>query len=503
VRKAIGLLLVGLAAAGGLSCGGGSAPAAIPAEKHPPVVMIVFDEFSTTSLVDRNHRIDPVRYPSFAGLAKDGTWFPNSTASLDETGRAVSSLFTGRNITKHAKPTFRVNRNNLFTLMARRYRLNVSEEVSNLCPRRLCPSSRPQTKRSVLHKLAGGRGQRFDRWVRSIRRGSKPTFYFKHALLPHAPWRYLPSGRQFRDGKTQRLYSWNLLHFTRWLVDQSYQRHLLQVGYTDRLLGRALARLRATGLYDRALIVVTADNGEGFGRLGNGHEISRRNAGDIALTPLLIKLPGQRSGRIVRRHVRTMDLVPTIARLAGVRIPWHVDGRSVFGPAARRIPSTTVLYKRSGQRVRLSLGSLTRRANSSLRLKLRLFGSGKEPPGLFGIGPRPSLHGTPVSRLTALPPGRTRAALDAASRYARVRRSSGSVPVRVMGKLTGRGSRRRADIAVAVNGTIAATAPTFAPKRGATQLFSVLVPESSLRDGRNGVKLYAIVGGTRLRPLTP
>jgi hypothetical protein len=40
--------------------------------------------------------------------------------------------------------------------------------------------------------------------------------------------------------------------------------------------------------------------------------------------------------------------------------------------------------------------------------------AGNEPPGLFGIGPRRSLHGIPVSHLTVLAPGRTRAAIDAA-----------------------------------------------------------------------------------------
>ena len=208
MRKAALLLALGASALGAFSCSDGGAPASAP--RHPPVVMIVFDEFSTTSLLDRNHRIDPVRYPSFARLAKDGTWFPNATASLDETGRAMRALLTGRNTWRFAKPTYEANPRNLFTLMARRYRLNVSEEVTSLCPKRLCPSSRPQTRRSVLHKLATGRPERVGRWLRGVRRSSRPTFYFKHVLLPHAPWRYLPSGRRFSDGPSQRRYSWNL-----------------------------------------------------------------------------------------------------------------------------------------------------------------------------------------------------------------------------------------------------------------------------------------------------
>jgi hypothetical protein len=477
---------------------GGSSPS------HPPVVMLVFDEFSTTSLLDDRGHIDSVRYPHFAALAREATWFPWATASLDETGRALRSLLTGRTTWRFAKPTYAKNPRNLFTLFGRRYRMNVSEEVSSLCPRRLCPQSRKQSRRSILHKLVVGRPERLQRWLRSVRPRSRPTFHFKHILFPHAPWQYLPSGRHYVDGPTQGRFSWHFQHFNRWLVNQYYQRHLLQVGFTDRLLGSALDRLRATGLYDSSLIVVTADNGEGFGRLGNGHVIRRVNAGDIALTPLFIKLPSQRQGRIVRRHVRMIDVVPTMARVARLRLRWRVEGRSVFGPASRRIPGSTLLVKRSGRRIRLSLRALRRRAAGALRLKLRLFGSGGT--SLNRVGPYRFMHGTPVRRWRALAPGGTRAVVDLADGYMRVRLASGFVPVKVMGRLTGRGSRKRTDIAIAINDTIAATAPTVAPRRHGTRFFSALVPESALREGRNEVEIFAIVrggGAPQLRPLTP
>lgn len=476
------------------------------AASHPPVVMLVFDEFSTTSLLDDRGGVDAVRYPNFAALAREGTWFPYATASLDETGRAMRSLFTGRTTFRFAKPTYAENPRNLFTLLGRRYRLDASEEVTSMCPKRLCPHVRDQTQRSVLHKLATGRPERFNRWLRSVRAQSRPTFYFKHILLPHAPWRYLPSGRHYVDGPTQKRFSWHLQHFNRWLVNQYYQRHLLQVGFTDRLLGKALGRLRATGLYDRSLVVVTADNGEGFGRRGNGHEIGRENAGDIALTPLFIKLPHQTQGLIVRRHVRTIDVLPTIASVAHVGPGRRVQGRSIFGPASRRIPSSTLLVERSGHRVHLSLGTLRRRGAAALRLKVRLFGSGNAPPGLYGVGPYPFMHGTPVSGWPALAPGGTRAALDLPGQYARVHLGSGLLPVKVMGRLTRSGSHTPTDIAIAINDRIAATAPTVAPRRGGTQFFSALVPEGALHEGRNKMKIFAIVrgaGAPGLRPLTP
>jgi hypothetical protein len=467
--------------------------------KHPPVVMLVFDEFSTTSLVDAGGHIDAARYPNFARLAREGTWFPYATASLDETGRAMRSLLTGRNTWKFAHPTYAATPRNLFTLLGRRYRMHVSEEVSSMCPRRLCPGTIPSSKQLVLHRLATGRPERFERWLRGVRPSSRPTLYLKHLLLPHGPWRYLPDGRRFEDTASRKLLSWNLQHFNPWLVQRSYQRHLLQLGFTDRLLGQALDKLRRTGLYDRALVVVTADNGEGFGRLGNGHEISRTNAGDIGLTPLFVKLPYQRAGRTEPRHVRIMDVLPTIASVTHLRPSWRVDGRPLFGAGSRRIPAGTVLVKRSGARVTLSYGELRRRAAAARRLKARLFGSGDGPPGLYGMGPHRELHGTPLSRWNPLPGNGTRALLDAPGRLQRVRLASGLVPVNLMGRIEGRDAGKPLSLAVAVGDTIVATAPTFTAR--GRRLFSVQIPDSSLRDGSNRVRFFAIGPGPALRPL--
>ena len=61
-----------------------------------PVVMVVFDEFPSLSLLDRSGRIDPVRYPNFAALAGDATWFRNATTVQGNTSLAVPAILTGR-----------------------------------------------------------------------------------------------------------------------------------------------------------------------------------------------------------------------------------------------------------------------------------------------------------------------------------------------------------------------------------------------------------------------
>src|SRR5207253_535302 len=126
---------------------------------------------------------------------------------------------------------------------------------------------------------------------------------------------------------------------------------------------------------------------EGFGRLGNGHEVTGRNVGDIALTPLVIKAPFQHHGAALGRHVRTADVLPTVARLAGIRPPWRMQGHSVYGRTARQIPSSTTIFQRSGRKFTFTLRALRRWAGAARRRKLALFGSGDAPPGLYGIGP--------------------------------------------------------------------------------------------------------------------
>ena len=52
-----------------------------------PIVMVVFDEFSSASLLDRSGRIDRARFPNFADLAEQSTWYRNATTVADRTDR--------------------------------------------------------------------------------------------------------------------------------------------------------------------------------------------------------------------------------------------------------------------------------------------------------------------------------------------------------------------------------------------------------------------------------
>ena len=116
-------------------------------------------------------------------------------------------------------------------------------------------------------------------------------------------------------------------------VDQYWQRHLLQLGYADKLLGRLVARLKATGLYDRSLLVVTADEGLSFRAGEKRRPASAENLQDISYVPLFMKLPHERRGRVVRRATRSADILPTIAAALKVTLPWPVEGQNQLAPS--------------------------------------------------------------------------------------------------------------------------------------------------------------------------
>ncbi len=225
---------------------------------------------------------------------------------------------------------------NLFTLLGGRYAMNVHESVTRLCPEHLCAPTRRALGvhpglRGMLRDVAsiwgdfadpahadtpvfGGLGAEdtqamttADRFLATLRPGgSRPRLDFLHVLLPHFPWHYLPTGQDYvaLPGHTTGL------HGQDWPSDEigalMRVRHLLQVQAADTFVGGVVARLRALGVYDDTLLVVTADHGVAFRGGAPIRGVTRATIPDIAWTPLLIKAPNQHAGGH-RRPSRGVD----------------------------------------------------------------------------------------------------------------------------------------------------------------------------------------------------
>ena len=369
--------------------------AVVNVDSKTPVVLVILDEFPESSLMTERGRIDAVRYPNFAALARSATWYRSATSVHDYTFWAVPAILTGRLPRKEQLPVFADHRENLFTLLGRNYRIHAFEPFTQLCPPRLCPqASKPFS--SQLHNLRSHLGLFFRRgsfllgrfplrnsdwahpprqlakFMTSLRPSRGRELYVLHVILPHQPWRYLPSGQLLRPptfGPGGRVWTSDVRRVVR-----GYEGHLLQVGYVDRVLGRIVSRLQATGLWNRSLFIVTADHGMSFRPGGHDRTLDPGNISDIAPVPLFVKLPDQHRALVDDRSARTIDILPTIADVLGIRLPWRVDGRSLRSP--RPYPSRIVLGSITGHVWKAPWSAVKAGRDETVAWKTQLFGSG-------------------------------------------------------------------------------------------------------------------------------
>lgn len=127
---------------------------------------------------------------------------------------------------------------------------------------------------------------------------------------------------------------------------ESRRRYRMEVEAVDRAVGEILGRLRAKGLYDDALVVLTSDHGEALGEHGHvGHADNLYD--ELLRVPLLVK-PAledrQRRTLLAQgRHElsRHIDVLPTVLELAHVRPLPGGTGTSLLVPMHRELVAET------------------------------------------------------------------------------------------------------------------------------------------------------------------
>jgi hypothetical protein len=459
--------------------------------RHPPVVLLVLDEFPVASLLDTSGRVDAGRYPNFARLAASSTWFRFATGADDFTRRAVPAILSSRVPPERRYPVVRNYPHNLFTALHPFYDLDVQESGTHLCPYASCRADGPTWGGGLLAFLrTGRRPARTARWVAAITPRARPTLYFAHELFPHRPWSLLPSGRAYLHGFEDQPRHADAAEGVDdpFLVVHMWQRHLLQLGYTDRLIGALLDRLQRTGLWQRALVIVTADHGIAF-RVGEYRRtLARVNVGGLAPVPLFVKLPGQTVARTVDRHVRTIDILPTIGAVAHAPLHPGVEGRSLLEPDAAPGGERVQMYERGNRLLRFSGADVRRGLAAVVRRQHALFGD-RTWPRLYRIGPHQEL----IGRRVAARPSRTlHATVATPGEYARVDPRSGFVPSLVIARISGGRPGRRRDIAVAIDGRIAAVGRSVHIVGDPTEYATLLVPEETLGPGAHRVELLEV-----------
>ncbi|WP_433533546.1 sulfatase-like hydrolase/transferase [Micromonospora sp. CA-263727] len=485
---------------------------------HPPVVMLILDELPLVSLLGPDGGIDAARFPHFAELAAGSTWYRNATGVSGWTPYALPAMLTGRYPAEGVAPHYSHYPDNLFTAFGGLYDIRAEESITRLCPPSRCEQpvtpeqglgvllretgklarqvtapndSRVDPEDSYRERTAEEAGidaaepvpddpkfrwdslnvnqpARFTSFLRGLTPSPRPTLHFLHLLMPHSPWAYLPSGARYEapEDFPNEGDGW---------VELARARHLAQLGYTDRLIGETLRTLRESGLWDQALVVVTADHGVSFtkGAQGRGMDAIRAAADEVAWVPMFVKTPGQRGGRVDDRNWEHVDLLPTVADEAAIRLPWRVDGRS-----AREAPRTDpgkVFYDRPAQPTPIT-------------------------GGVPAASPPPAPHPLVGTAVGAAPDGGS-AHVGGLDAFRAVDPDEGRLPAMIWGTVPDR-VPDGTSLAVAVNGTVAAVVPVVAPDPGGRRFAALLADDRLFHPGSNRLDLYLVDTAGGLRHLT-
>ena len=565
------------------------------------VVMVVFDEWPQNSIFDADGEIDADLYPNLAALAADGAWYRNATTVATATVAAVPALLTGRYAADGASPTAADHPENLFTLLASQYDLEVTESVTSLCPSSLCSgpfvddpeasddaaaaadAEAARTSESPLSDLvgdavdsyqamisldpdasgpqsieeststvtttptaaaldqdgtaaavdearntdaaAGGfpvlQIDAFEGLLDSIEADEEPALHFLHLQLPHTPYRFLPDGRVYEAGGLGPG-GGDLIGVRgseQAEADADRHRLLLQVGYADRLVGQLMDRLQETGLYDDTAIVVTSDHGSGFvpGQSHRGLEgdtLDRSLYADILYVPLIVKAPQLEPGTVSDDNVASTDVLPTIADILGLTLPWEVDGQSLLGPA--RTDSDKQFNKVDmggggfggfGGAVQVSDpvhfdGDRVLAENLARSVETLLVADAPDHE-FYARTEDGDLVGTRVDDLATGPDADGRVIADNGFDALRSYRSDDEiVPTHLTGRIEG-GPSGEQRLVVAIDGVIAGVAPTFVEGDVAQRIDLMLDPTELSGPTPHRIEAYLLTGRGERRRLAP
>ena len=167
-----------------------------------------------------------------------------------------------------------------------------------------------------------------------------------------------------------------------------------EIAFADESFGALLDRLRELGVYDRTLIVFTADHGEGLGEHDEAtHAIQVYSS--TTHVPLVIRMPGNADGEggraargaAVGEPVGTVDLLPTILDVLGIEIPANLQGRSL-APQLRGEPISNGRSPQESSSLPIYMETLAARLGHNWG-ELRALFDGRYK---FIHGPRPELY---------------------------------------------------------------------------------------------------------------
>lgn len=320
------------------------------------VFIFVFDEISLEILLDRGGVIDRDAFPNLHRFAGESVWFRQAIVNYPYTRLSIPSALTGSFVPHANRGGFEsitdVPAPNLLSLLARDgYRVSFYSSVFGCrsgvftCVRYFDGSHLETVWRIVngtarvyipaalsvrlvpgvwaYRKIAEGRLLEDLADSRFSRPGEASLF---HLLITHSP--FVLS----RDGVPVASRDYDLTRFAR--LEPTLERYREQIRYLDRQFGRFLARLKASGAWDRSVIVVTSDHGTCWKRGCTGRLGIEAVEPALARVPMMIRASFL-APRIVDEDYQHIDFRATLLDVLDIGEPGDAatTGRSALGRA--------------------------------------------------------------------------------------------------------------------------------------------------------------------------
>jgi len=171
-----------------------------------------------------------------------------------------------------------------------------------------------------------------ERAIRFIQKSKdRPFFLYLPHAMPHKP---LAASEDFYNKSGAGLYG-------------------DAIAELDWSVGQVLGKLKELGLDEKTLVVFTSDNGPWFGGSSGGLRGMKGQTWEGGIrVPMIARWPGKiPAGRVAHAPAGTIDLFPTVLRLAGVDVPNDrvIDGCDVMPVLASDAPSPhEALFAMSG-----------------------------------------------------------------------------------------------------------------------------------------------------------
>lgn len=455
-----------------------TAPAGAQEPTGNPVVVVIFDEFPTAALLDGSNRISGSRFPNFAGLASEATWYRFHTGSSSFTASAVPSILSGR-APVDTYPDFRAHPETIYSLFhGAGYSVRDLEPYTQLCPPGICdrggrpvidplPSESPHEFGTRVLESVPDRAAERSSWITGLGTLTTRELAVGHIKLPHGPYEYLPDGRMYEDFEKHQVVAGpeRIVRKGKSGLLETYEKRLLmQVGYVDALLGRVVRSLKRSGRWNETTLVVTADHGvsltPGFPR----RKVVKGNRFSVGPVPLLIKSPGQTTGELSDRMTNAVDILPTVAETVGL-------GDSLYETAGLPIPAipegrVTSMYDGQGGYVEFNGWEIAGWLERDARRRVERMGY----RGLDALGPLARKIGTRVPTLPA--PERESVSIPQLEALSSQGRRS-KLPPLIEGYLSGREIPRGRKLLLTLGNRVVASSTIFKGDRGLA--FSFLI----------------------------